>query len=322
VLSVAATNEALPRRKPLSGWVGALIGVGLLLALIGLGYFGGELGDAVSGLFLLGSVIWACIDSYQIRRKYGTKDTTAHPMALAFMLVGLWIVIFPMYLVTRSRVLAKDGQTSPPPVAVEAKSHKRPFPVWVAVLCVLGFVLLGSAALYMRSGSSVKGIWQTTDAQLAAANAAAGTPATQSTGTMAPMNSVSTSGTYSMKGGTRNVADAGQTQGQTRTGSLEIVEQSGGKIAFILNAALVLDEASGSVHTGELAGEVEVRNGEAVYVHDDDQEATGKCKITMKLAADRIELKQEGECDFGTGVDASGTYVKISNEVPKLPTQQ
>ena len=322
--SVAAPNENLSRRKPLSAWLGFLIGVGLFLAILGLGYFVGELGNAVTGLCLLGSLIWACIDTNRIRTKYGTKNTTAHPLALLFMLIGLWIVIFPMYLVTRSRVLANGGRTLPTFVAVEAKSHKRPFPVWVAVLCVLGFVLLGSGALYISSGSSVKGIWATTNSQLEVANTAASTSqsTTVPTGTAVPTSAASApiSGTYNMKGSTRNVSDSGQTQDQSRTGSLEIVEQSGGRLRFALNAALVVDEASGNVHTGDLEGEVEIRNGEAVYAYDHGD--YDKCRITLKVAADRIEVNQDQPCGFGTGVDASGTYVKTSSEVPKLPKQQ
>ena len=116
------------------------------------------------------------------------------------------------------------------------------------------------------------------------------------------------------------MADSGQTQDQSRTGSLEIIEQSGGRLSFALNAALVVDEATGNIHTGELAGEVDIRNGEAVYVHDNDQEAPGQCKLTIKVAADRIEVNQDQPCGFGTGVDASGTYLKISNEIPKMRT--
>jgi hypothetical protein len=38
----------------------------------------------------------------------------------------------------------------------------------------------------------------------------------------------------------------------------------------------------------------------------------------MKFAPDKIELEQTQRCGFGTGVDASGTYAKISSEVPNL----
>jgi hypothetical protein len=190
VSSVAATSESVRVRKPISTWQGFLIAIGLFLPILCLGYFGGESVMPFVGLALLITVVWACIDSYQIRRQYGTKNTTAHPAALLFMLVGLWIVIFPIYLVTRSRVLASDPRTPPPPSETEIR--KRPLRVAVIAACVVGFVVLGSGALYVSSGSSIKGVWQTTDAQLAAANAAAGTRTPQtSTGAAVPPIAVS-----------------------------------------------------------------------------------------------------------------------------------
>jgi hypothetical protein len=123
-----------------------------------------------------------------------------------------------------------------------------------------------------------------------------------------------------MKGITHHVADNGQTEDQSRIGLLEVVKQPGGRITFALKAALVLDEAAGDVHTGELAGDVEVRNSEAVYVYDHGE--NDKCKITMTFGSDGVSLKQEQECGFGLGVDANGTYVRVSSEVPNLPSER
>ncbi len=119
-----------------------------------------------------------------------------------------------------------------------------------------------------------------------------------------------------MKGSTVNVADNGQQHEQPRTGLLRVVQQAGGKFNFVLNADLVIDETSGNVHTGELTGEAEVRNGEAVFAYDRGN--YDKCRIMMKFAPDKIELEQTQACGFGTGVDASGTYAKSSSEVPNL----
>jgi len=211
--------------------------------------------------------------------------------------------------------------TSPVSPRPSAGAGRKPLLI-ASIAC--GFcVVLVAAGWFFFDRVDWKEQWATINSQLAAANAQVETPETGSApGAAVPTGTVSLSGTYSMKGSTRNVADSGQTQDQTRTGSLEIVEQPGGTIAFSLNAALVLDEASGNVHTGDLEGEVEIHNGEAVYVDADENESPGKCGITMNFAPDRIELKQEQSCGFGTGVDASGTYVKVNSEVPKLPKQQ
>ena len=75
-----------------------------------------------------------------------------------------------------------------------------------------------------------------------------------------------------------------------------------------IQAALTVPSADGDL----------IRNGEAVYAYDHGD--YDKCRITLKVAADRIEVNQDQPCGFGTGVDASGTYVKISSEIPKMRT--
>jgi uncharacterized protein YecT (DUF1311 family) len=61
------------------------------------------------------------------------------------------------------------------------------------------------------------------------------------------------------------------------------------------------------VHTGELQGELDVRNGQAVY-------STNNGKIILKFAFNKIEVEQEGdpfkELSLGPVVDASGGYIQ------------
>jgi len=122
--SVAATYESVLQKKPLSAWQGVMIAAGLLVLLVGLGAVLGESATPLAGLMVLGTTVWACIDSYRIRRLYKAKDTTAHPVGLFLCMTLLWIVIFPWYLVTRSGVLAKLG-TVPLPVAPPAQEASQ-----------------------------------------------------------------------------------------------------------------------------------------------------------------------------------------------------
>ena len=122
--SVAVSNESVLKKKPLSAWQGVLIAAGLLVLLVCLGAVLGESAAPLAGLIVLGTTVWACIDSYQIRRLYKAKDTTAHPVGLFLCMTLLWIIIFPGYLVTRSRVLAKL-KTVPLPVAPPAQQASQ-----------------------------------------------------------------------------------------------------------------------------------------------------------------------------------------------------
>ncbi len=188
----------------------------------------------------------------------------------------------------------------------------------VAALGGMVALFLGTTAIALFVGHA-KG----RDAVVARTVAAAPPVATTPNAAAVPVSSDNTtsapaSGNYRMTGSTRNVADNGQNQDEARTGSLKVVaEKSGSKLTFTLTAALVLDKSSGDVHTGELEGEVGVHNGEAIYAYDHGE--YDKCKITMTFSPNRIELNQEQPCGFGTGVDASGTYVKVV-EAPEPPT--
>jgi hypothetical protein len=159
--SVAETNATVPKKEALSVWQGVLIAVGLLVLLVGLGAALGESATPLAGLMVLGTTVWACIDSYQIRRVYKARDTTAHPVGLFLCMTLLWIVVFPGYLVTRSRVLVKlktvpmpvapPAQQAPQsllppnadevgPVANYSKAHKWVGPLIAVVIVVYGVV--------------------------------------------------------------------------------------------------------------------------------------------------------------------------------------
>jgi uncharacterized protein YecT (DUF1311 family) len=157
----------------------------------------------------------------------------------------------------------------------------------------------------------------TTNSQLAAANTTEFTPQTATITAVPAETSVSMSGTYRL-----------EESAQLRTGLLEVTDKPGGRLTFTLNVAIVVNGALtrtttahplDDVHTGELEGEVEIHNGEAVFSYDHRDKPYGLdiCKITMKFAADRIELEQGlTPCGFGMGVVASGTYIK-TNDAPK-----
>jgi hypothetical protein len=189
------------------------------------------------------------------------------------------------------------------------------------VLALVLLIVIGSAAIAVRRTEKSASASEKINSAAPVGGAStekAGTVQTEAELPASGKSAISApiSGTYEMKGSTVNIADNGQKQEQPRTGLLRVVQQPGGKFNFALNADLVIDETSGNVHTGELTGEAEVRNGEAVFAYD--RGTYDKCRILMKFAPDKIQLEQTQECGFGTGVDASGTYTKSSSEVPNL----
>ena len=53
-------------------------------------------------------------------------------------------------------------------------------------------------------------------------------------------------------------------------------------------------------------------HGKAEYQENSEDFPT--CHVTMRFKEGTLELKQEGDCGFGYGVDANGTYERITSD--------
>ena len=83
-----------------------LIALGITLLLVLVAFYDGRGGKALGALVVLGSALWVSWDSSRIRiRDYNTR-LAGHPIALFFGAYILWIVVFPWYLVVRSKIRA------------------------------------------------------------------------------------------------------------------------------------------------------------------------------------------------------------------------
>ena len=94
------------------------------------------------------------------------------------------------------------------------------------------------------------------------------------------------------------------------TSSLTVRALPGGRrvrfALFVLAPGAVPDAAP---NTGDLSGEATLQGGtNAVY-------RRGGCTITLRFRGDEATLKQFGDaadCDFGSGVEATGTYRRLA----------
>lgn len=68
-------------------------------------------------------------------------------------------------------------------------------------------------------------------------------------------------------------------------------------------------------NTGSGSGIAVIEGDTATFKPDD---ADDECKITMKFAAGKLVVEQEGGCGFGHNVIASGVYRKASAAKPKF----
>jgi len=68
-------------------------------------------------------------------------------------------------------------------------------------------------------------------------------------------------------------------------------------------------------NTGELSG---VATIEGTIATLKEPEAPEGCTITMNFKAGKMEVLQDGECGFGAGVLADGSYRRVSNRKPNF----
>jgi len=71
------------------------------------------------------------------------------------------------------------------------------------------------------------------------------------------------------------------------------------------------------VNVGEGAGTAQIDGRVAVFKPKD-----ADCKITMRFTKGKLLIEQEGGCDFGHNVTATGTYHKVSGQKPKFTDQK
>ena len=93
----------------------------LLTALLTVSFFFylriGSVSISLGWFIVLGTGIWAAIDSSKIQLKRYKSGISYGPVVIFICFVGLWIVAFPWYLILRYKIKAgtavlKDGATN------------------------------------------------------------------------------------------------------------------------------------------------------------------------------------------------------------------
>jgi hypothetical protein len=101
-----AGSHVIPSRRTLSTPKAILFTLGITLALVVVALFDEQAGKALGALVVFCTSLWIAFDSSRIKiRQYCTR-LSGHPVALFFGAYILWIVVFPWYLVVRSKIRA------------------------------------------------------------------------------------------------------------------------------------------------------------------------------------------------------------------------
>ena len=73
--------------------------------------------------------------------------------------------------------------------------------------------------------------------------------------------------------------------------------------------------AGPGANTGELSGTATIEGTVATLK---EPETPDGCTITMTFKAGKMEVRQDGECGFGAGVSAGGSYRRVSSRKPSF----
>ena len=89
-------------------WIAILFSIGLLAACIAIYVL---IGFDITWIMVIGTALWAAIDSSKIQfKKYKSSITTVGPVLLFLGVCVLWILFFPWYLSMRYKI--KTGKAA------------------------------------------------------------------------------------------------------------------------------------------------------------------------------------------------------------------
>jgi hypothetical protein len=111
---------------------------------------------------------------------------------------------------------------------------------------------------------------------------------------------------------------AAQVNGTWKSGknTFQIWALGKGKLQIAFDGVYEYKLPSGPMaNTGQGAGTATIDGDTAIFVPEG---AESDCKITLKFAAKKLIVKQEGQCGFGNHVYAEGTYRKVSAKKPNF----
>jgi hypothetical protein len=98
----AFTLGGIEHNKTMKTWIAILFTIGLFAACVAISAL---IGFNLTWIMVLGTALWAAIDSSKIQfKKYKSSITTVGPVLLFFGLCALWILFFPWYLSMRFKI--------------------------------------------------------------------------------------------------------------------------------------------------------------------------------------------------------------------------
>jgi hypothetical protein len=111
--------------------VAVLVVLAIILPCVLVWFFNRVAAHLIATVAIVGTSLWVALDSARLNVSKYKSQVAAHPFVLFTACVGLWPVVFPVYLVTRSRIRAGLVQEQE-----NQKPRRRMLYVCIAAWCI------------------------------------------------------------------------------------------------------------------------------------------------------------------------------------------
>lgn len=119
------------------------IAVAILLPCSLIGFLSPDGAKITVMLAILSTSLWVAVDSSSLNVREYKSQVAAHPFVLFTASLGLWIVVFPVYLFVRSKIKAGLLSKGANP------RERRTLHLCIALWCVVG-VMISMAYVMLR----------------------------------------------------------------------------------------------------------------------------------------------------------------------------
>ncbi len=126
------------QRAPVSGTTAVLIALAVILPCVLVSFWNPTAAAVMVMAAVVGTSLWVAADSSRLKIREYKSQVAAHPFVLFSASLALWAVVFPVYLVVRSRI-----QTGQLPKAPNPRERYALY-ACIAMWCIpIGLVLIG-----------------------------------------------------------------------------------------------------------------------------------------------------------------------------------
>ena len=127
-----------------SGVTAVLSALAIISPCVFVGFLSPAVAKAMLIVAVLGTSVWVAVDAWRLKVREYKSQLAAHPFVLFTASLGLWIVVFPVYLVVRSKIRAGQLPKAPNP------RERRVLYACIATWCIVAAMVVAAHFIAQR----------------------------------------------------------------------------------------------------------------------------------------------------------------------------